>query len=202
VTTETFEKETPTLPLEACIIHSTTNTEENFERRECANYLEATTPMPKYGKQQIEVLGTSISSLTPSMKEAPKLELKDMPTHLRYAYLGENSTLPVIVSSSLTGDEEEKLLRVLRDHKTAIGWTIADIKSISPSVCMHKILMEDIYKTSVQPQRHLNPTMKEVVRKEVLKLRDAGMIYAISDSNLGQFSTSSSKKRRHNSGEK
>jgi len=61
-------------------------------------------------------------------------------------YLGENSTLPVIVSSSLTGDEEEKLLRVLRDYKIEMGWIIADIKGISPSVCMHKILMEDIYK--------------------------------------------------------
>jgi len=62
VTIETFEKEIPILPLEACIIHSATITEENFKRRECANYLEATTPMPKYGKYQIEVLGTSILS--------------------------------------------------------------------------------------------------------------------------------------------
>jgi len=72
---------------------------------------------------------------------------------------------------------------VLRDHKTAIGWTIVDIKGISPSLCMHKILMEDNYKPSIQPQRHLNPAMKEVVRKEVLKLLDASMIYPISDSN-------------------
>ena len=62
VTTETFE-ETPTLPLDACIIHSATNTEENFERRESANYFKATTPMPKYGKHQIEVLRTSIHLL-------------------------------------------------------------------------------------------------------------------------------------------
>jgi len=53
VISETFEKETPTLPLEACIIHSTTNTEENFEWRESANYLEATIPMPEYGKHQL-----------------------------------------------------------------------------------------------------------------------------------------------------
>jgi len=72
---------------------------------------------------------------------------------------------------------------VLRDHKTAIGWIIADIKGISPSLCMHKILMEDNYKPLIQPQRHLNPAMKEVVRKEVLKLLVAGMIYPISDSN-------------------
>ena len=125
--------------------------------------------MPKYGKHQIEVLGTSILSFIPSIKEAPKLELKELPTHLRYAYQGENSTRPVIVSSSLTGDVEEKFLRVLRDYKTLTGWTITDIKGISPSDCLHKILMEEIYKTSVQSQRHLNPAMKEVVRKGVFK---------------------------------
>jgi len=129
------------------------------------------------------VLGTSISSFTLSIQESPNLKLKELPTHLRYAYLSENSILPVIVSSYLTGDEKEKLLQVLRDHKTAIGWTIADIKGISSSVCMHKIWMEDIYMPSVQPQHHLNPAMKEVVRKEVLKLLDAGMIYALSNSN-------------------
>jgi len=74
-------------------------------------------------------------------------------------------------------------LRVLWDHKIAMGWTIADIKGISPSVCIYKILMEDIYKTSVLSQCRLNPEMKDVVKKEVLKLLDAGMIYAISDSN-------------------
>ena len=119
--------------------------------------MEATTPRPKYGKQQIEVLETRISYFIPFIQEAPKLELKELPIHLRYAYLNENSTLPVIISSSLTGDEEEKLLRVLWDHKIAIGWTIVDIKSINPSVCVHKILMEDIYKPSVQPQHRLNP---------------------------------------------
>ena len=101
--------------------------------------MEVTTPMPMYGKHQIEVLGTSISSFTPSIQEAPKLELKELPTHLRYAYLGENFTLPVIISSSLTGDKEEKLLCVLGDHKTAIGWTITDIKGMSPSVCMNEL---------------------------------------------------------------
>jgi len=68
----------------------------------------------------------------------------------------------------LTGDKEEKLLRVLRDHKTTIGWTITDTKDISPSMCMHLILMEENYKPSIQPQHRLNPAMKEVVRKEVL----------------------------------
>ncbi|XP_022865510.1 uncharacterized protein LOC111385359 [Olea europaea var. sylvestris] len=78
--------------------------------------------------------------------------------------------------------EKEKLLRVLRENKTAIGWTIADIKGISPSMCMHKILMEENCKPSIEIQRRLNPNMKEVVRAEILKLLDAGIIYPISDS--------------------
>lgn len=111
-----------------------------------------------------------------------KLELKQLPPHLRYAYLGESSTLPVIISSTVSEVEEEKLLRVLRENKTAIGWSIADIKGISPSICMHKILMEEKFKPSIDGQRRLNPHMKEVVRAEVLKLLDAGIIYPISDS--------------------
>jgi hypothetical protein len=47
---------------------------------------------------------------------------------------------------------------------------------------MHKIKMEEEYKPVVQPQKRLNPTMKEVVRKEIEKLLLAGMIYPISDS--------------------
>ncbi|XP_070050161.1 uncharacterized protein [Nicotiana tomentosiformis] len=79
----------------------------------------------------------------PSIKEAPRLELKPLPAHLRYAYLGNSETFSVIISSSLTDVQEEKLLRVLREHKKAIGWTIADIKGISPSFCLHKIFLED-----------------------------------------------------------
>ena len=78
--------------------------------------------------------------------------------------------------------EEEKLLRVLRDHKNTIGWSLADLKGIRPSMCMHRILLEDGHKPSVEAQMRLNPTMKEVVRKEVLKWLDAGVIYPISDS--------------------
>ena len=74
------------------------------------------------------------------------------------------------------------MLKVLKAHKKAIAWTIADIKGISPSICMHKILMEEDYKTTIQPQRRLNPHMPEVVKKEVMKLLDAGIIYPISDS--------------------
>ena len=74
------------------------------------------------------------------------------------------------------------MLCVLRDHKLALGWTIADIKGISPLICTHKICLEDDCKISREPQRRLNPTMKDVVKNEVIKLLDAGIIYPISDS--------------------
>ena len=69
----------------------------------------------------------------------------------------------------------------LRTHKTAIEWTIADIKGISPLVCTHRIHLEEDVKPSRQQQRRLNPIMKEVVKKEVLKLLDVGVIYLIAD---------------------
>ena len=64
----------------------------------------------------------------------------------------------------------------------ALGWTISDIKGISPSICMHKILMEESYKPLIKHQRRLNPVMKEVVRTKILKLLNTGIIYAISNS--------------------
>ncbi|XP_075100112.1 uncharacterized protein LOC142176406 [Nicotiana tabacum] len=88
----------------------------------------------------------------------------------------------VIISSSLTIEQESKLIGVLRKHKTTLGWTIADIKGISPTICVHRILMENDYKPIVQPQRRLNPAMQEVVKKEVVKLLATSIIYPISDS--------------------
>ena len=115
-------------------------------------------------------------------EEVPQQELKPLPPHLKYAFLGEKDSFPVIINSTLNAEEEEKLLVVLKAHKEALGWTIDDLKGISPAVCMHKILLEENSKPVVQPQRRLNPTMKEVVQKEVLKLCKAGIIYPISDS--------------------
>ena len=76
--------------------------------------------------------------------------------------------------------EEEKLLRVLKEHQEAIGWSLADIKGIRPSMCMHRILLEDDSRPIIEAQRRLNLTMKEVVRKEVLKWLDARVIYHLS----------------------
>ena len=134
------------------------------------------------GRKYYEPLGESTQTPIPSSKQSPKIEQKPLPCHLRYAYLGEACTLPVFISVSLTSLEEDKLLRVLRDHKDAIGWSLVDLKGIRLSMCMHRILLEDGHKPSVEAQRRLNPIIKEVVHKEVLKWLDAGVIYPISDS--------------------
>ena len=66
-------------------------------------------------------LGEKTQTPIPSFKQPPKIEQKPLPSHLRYAYLGNASTLPVIISASLTASEEDKLLRVLRNHKNELG---------------------------------------------------------------------------------
>ncbi|GJY33853.1 reverse transcriptase domain-containing protein [Tanacetum coccineum] len=103
--------------------------------------------------------------LKPSSVEPPKLELKELPEHLEYAFLRENNQLPVVISSALSTDEKTRLLEVLRNHKRAIAWSITDIKGIDSSFCTHKILMEDEFRPSVQPQRRVNPNIKEIIPK-------------------------------------
>ncbi|CAN6707342.1 unnamed protein product [Malus baccata var. baccata] len=117
----------------------------------------------------------STNTLLPSVIQVPVLDLKPLPDHLKYVFLGDEETLPVIVSSSLTALEEEKLIRVLKEHKTAIGWTLADIKGISPTTCMHRIFLEEGAKPTQEAQRRLNPPMMEVVKKEIIKLLDCGV---------------------------
>jgi hypothetical protein len=125
---------------------------------------------------------TSSTPPVPSLESPPKLELKPLPDKLKYAFLGANETLPVIIASDLQKDQEDNLLEVLKEHKEAIGWTVADLKGIDPSICMHRIHLEEGARPSREAQRRLNPNMKEVVMKEVVKLLDAGIIYPISDS--------------------
>ncbi|XP_076940652.1 uncharacterized protein LOC143609885 [Bidens hawaiensis] len=101
----------------------------------------------------------------PSVEDPPVLELKELPSHLEYAFLDGESQLPVIISSCLSNEEKKRLLEVLKLHKKAIAWKIMDIKGISPSFCTHKILMEEDFKPVVKHQRRLNPNMQDVVKK-------------------------------------
>ncbi|GJW53226.1 reverse transcriptase domain-containing protein [Tanacetum coccineum] len=114
--------------------------------------------------------------------DPPELELKDLPSHLEYAFLEGTDKLPVIITKNLKEDEKVRLLKVLKSHKRAITWKISDIKGIDPQFCTHKILMEDDSKPAIQHQRRGNPKIHEVIKKEVIKLLDARLIYPISDS--------------------
>lgn len=117
-----------------------------------------------------------------SKVQAAHPDLKPLPNNLKYTFLGLDGTYLVIIGSQLSNDQAARLVSVLQNHRKAIGYSIDDIKGLSPSLCMHMILLEDIKKPTREPQRRLNPNLKEVVKKEVLKLLNAGIIYPISDS--------------------
>ncbi|CAN6455622.1 unnamed protein product [Victoria cruziana] len=119
--------------------------------------------------------------ISSSLESPPAMELKPLLHTLKYAYLGSNDSLPIIIFSVLSF-EEGRLLAVLRDHKKAIGWQVSDLKGISPTFCMHRIHLEEGNKSSHEFQRRLNPALKEVVKKEIIKWLDVGIIYPISDS--------------------
>ena len=172
-----------------CIIqHSINEIEMNF------HYLESfdceVLPSNLFNKETISSINENSQYEESSQEQqtheeetsAEGLTLKELPSHLIYEFLEPEKRKPVIISAALTEVEEQKLLVILRKYKEAIAWSIEDLKGISPSICMHKILLEDNAKTSIEHQRRLNPVMKEVVRKEVMKWLNASFIYAISDS--------------------
>ncbi|KAL6551317.1 hypothetical protein OROMI_021805 [Orobanche minor] len=111
--------------------------------------------------------------------EKSKIELNPLPESLKYAFLRPSETLPVIIASDLDKQREDKLINVLKEHKEGIGWTISDLKDISPSIYMHRIYLEENVKTSREFERRLNPNLKEVVRAEIIKLLDVGIIYPL-----------------------
>jgi hypothetical protein len=76
----------------------------------------------------------------PPPKEEPSFELKPLPDDMKYAYLDEKNIYHVIISANLSGEEETKLLKVLCAHRPAIGYSLDDLKGISPALCMHKLI--------------------------------------------------------------
>nr|GEZ03990.1 reverse transcriptase domain-containing protein [Tanacetum cinerariifolium] len=90
--------------------------------------------------------------------------------------------LPVIIVKDLSLEEMTALITVPKSHKRAIAWKLSDIKGIDPEFCTRKILMEEDFEPAVQHQRRVNPKIQDVIKQEVIKLLDAGLIYPISDS--------------------
>ncbi|RVW60604.1 Retrovirus-related Pol polyprotein from transposon 17.6 [Vitis vinifera] len=177
---------------EACLIealvqeHTEKLMEENIDeffstivKEECVQV--ATEWKEKYTIQSLNSVENDEESKKEEV-EISKPELKPLPHGLKYVYLEANEEKPVVISATLTEEQEMKLLKVLKENKRAIGWSISDLKGINPLICTHHIYLEENAKPVRQPQRRLNPLMQDVVRNEVLKLLDAGIIYPISDS--------------------
>jgi hypothetical protein len=112
-------------------------------------------------------------------EEPPELELKQLPEELRYECLDESKKLLVIISSKILPKEEESLMILLRNHRGAFGYSMEELKGIIPSIATHRIYMEEGAKPVIKHQRKLNLMMKEVLRKEITRLLDAGIIYPI-----------------------
>nr|GEU81797.1 DNA-directed DNA polymerase [Tanacetum cinerariifolium] len=117
-----------------------------------------------------------------SIDEPPEVELKDLPPHLEYAFLEGDDKFPIIIAKDLSVEEKTALITILKSHKRAIALKLFDIKGIDPEFCTHKILMEEDFELVVQHQRRVNPKIHDVIKQEVLKLLDAGLIYPIFDS--------------------
>jgi hypothetical protein len=104
----------------------------------------------------------------------PPIELKVLPDGLRYAFLNGDTQTPVIISSHLSDEETTKLLAILEKHRPVFGYSLEDLKGISPTLCTHRIPIDSTCTPSREPQHRLNNTMRDVIKKEVLKLLHAG----------------------------
>lgn len=171
------------LPLERVLSLSISEDTQEVDEKEMEVLNMMATQPPFKGSRSLQWENLREPQVEEKQDETKKVaELKKLPENLKYVFLDPKRKFPAIISSNLEVSQEDKLVKILKKHKSAMGWAIEDLKGISPTVCMHKILMEDGHKPVVQPQRRLNPIMKEVVRKEVVKLLDVGLIYPISDS--------------------
>ncbi|XP_047257466.1 uncharacterized protein LOC124889561 [Capsicum annuum] len=118
----------------------------------------------------------------PSIIEIPQLKLMSLPSHLQYVFLGEDNTLPIIVVVDLEPCQVDSLKLIVKKFISAIGWTIADIIEIPPKIYSHKIKLNVDHIPSVEDQRRLNQLMQEVVKKEIIKWLDAGVVCLILNS--------------------
>jgi cobalamin biosynthesis Mg chelatase CobN len=110
------------------------------------------------------------------------IELKQLPSGLHYVFLNSNRETLVFISDKLSNDETQRLVATLEKYRSVIGYSLKDLKGITPSLCTHHIPTEQERKPIHEHQRQLNNAMREVVKKEVLKQLKVGVIYHVSDS--------------------
>jgi hypothetical protein len=112
----------------------------------------------------------------------PLIELKPLPSGLKYDFLNNDQDSPVIISDKLSQEESLRLITMLQKNRDAFGYSLHDLKGISPVLCTHRIPTDPEITPSRELQCRLNNAMREVVKKEVLKLLHAGIIYHVSHS--------------------
>ncbi|GJX90760.1 reverse transcriptase domain-containing protein [Tanacetum coccineum] len=170
--------------LEGCkpVECKTDNDSDSDEPIRCIASINTMYPVVQETAKPVEVEREHLYSASANEIDEKKLELKDFPHHLEYAYLHDDKSFPIIILSELFEKEKISLLQVLEKRKRVIAWKMSDIKGISPSYCTHKILMEDDFKPVIQPQRRLNLKVQDVVKNDIVKLLNSGLIYPISDS--------------------
>nr|GFB55731.1 reverse transcriptase domain-containing protein [Tanacetum cinerariifolium] len=137
---------------------------------------EPSPPLPNHEQSvplfKNELKACEAKTIKSSVDEPPKVELKDFPLYLEYAFSEGDNKLPVIIAKELGDEEKSALIKVLKSHKRAIAWKLSDIQGINPEFFTHKILMEEDYNPAVQHQRRVNPKIHDVIKKEVEKLLD------------------------------
>ena len=95
----------------------------------------------------------------------PTIKLKPLPSGLRYAFLNNDQGSPVTISDKLSQDESLRLITVLEKHHSAFGYSLQDLKGISPALCTHHIPTDPDSIPSRDPQHRLNNAMRVVARK-------------------------------------
>ena len=131
-------------PLQTCLTHF------NIDKFECDNYtrevntlLDSTnsSTLPPWTIRYVSLPDLAKEHMRPSIESPPQLEMKPLSSTLKYIFFGPKDTLPVIIIACLTSDQESQLIDVHKQHKSATGWSVADLKGISPSIwCIASIM--------------------------------------------------------------
>jgi hypothetical protein len=124
-------------------------------------------------------LGETINLPTTEVLAPPPVELKPLLVGLRYAFLNSDMNTRIIISDMLSNKDTSKLIAILEKHRLVFGYSLQDLKGISPTLSTHRIPIDPVSTPSCEPQRRLNNMMWEVIKKEVLKLLHARIIYPI-----------------------
>jgi len=138
----------------------------------CAQFLEASPQVPPMSAKVETLVNAKFSA---GEERASQVELKPLPSYLRYELLGPNSTSLMIVNLCISASQIDSLIKAIR-------YTFDNLKGPHSFMCMHRIVMEDYHKPSMEHQRRLNPNMQEIFKKEILNQLRADIIYPISDS--------------------